>query len=146
MNSEELSERVAYRIVAHRVSIPTWVVLYINVLISVLVANSVYLQDTLLFEHLSPFGGRVWSLLLMGASLVTLHGLLWNCSRTVSVGSIMGYMAWAMALISWIVIARGQGYYGIPLLTLPMVAFFMFVHLKHSIIQKWKDRVEKEEF
>ena len=144
MNKEGLSERVAYRIVRHRVSIPTWVVLYINILIASLVANTVYLKDNLMFQEFAPFGGHLWSILLLIASLMTLHGLLANYNKTVAVGSIMGYMAWTMAFISWVTLAGADRLYGIPLLALPMIAFFMFVHLKHSIINRWEKSIEEE--
>lgn len=136
--ASELANKVVRKIVTARVSVPTWIVLYINILISVVVANSVYMENVLTFEHLAPFGGRLWSVMLLLASLITLHGLLIGYHRTVAWGAILGYMSWVMALISWFVIGKAQGAYGIPAMTLPMIAFFVFVHLKHSIIQRWQ--------
>lgn len=140
--NENLSTRIALYIVSRRVSVPTWVVLYINILISVIVANSVYMQDSLIFTNLAPFGGKLWSLMLLGASLITLHGLLRGYHRTVAIGSMLGFMSWALGLISWIVISKGSAPWGVPLLTLPMLAFFTFVHLKHSIIERWRNEQE----
>lgn len=136
---DNLATALAYRIVHRRVSVPTWVVLYINIIISMAVANSVYVERTLAFEHFAPFGGRLWSIMLLIASLITLHGLLIDCHRTVAWGAILGYMSWVMALLSWIFIAGASGALGIPALAAPMIVFFVFVHLKHSIIKRWED-------
>ena len=136
---DNLATALAYRIVHRRVSVPTWVVLYINIIISMAVANSVYIEHTLAFDHLAPFGGRLWSIMLLAASLVTLHGLLIDYHRTVTWGAILGYMSWVMALLSWIFIAGLSGAWGVPALAIPMIIFFVFVHLKHSIIRRWED-------
>lgn len=144
VNEEDLSERVAYRIIRYRVSIPTWITLYLNLLMSAIVANTVYLEDSPMFDELTPFGGHLWSALLMLASLVTVHGLASNYNKTVAWGAALGYIAWSMILVSWMVMSSGDYYY-VPMVAIPMIGFFMFVHLKHSIIQRWEDSVEEEE-
>lgn len=95
-----------------------------------------------MFDELSPFGGHVWSILLLGSSMITVHGLAADYSRVVAFGSILGYLAWIMVLISWAALSGGS-YLVVPLVSIPMIAFFMFVHLKHSIIQKWEDQNEE---
>lgn len=138
--SERWANKVAYNLVFAKVSIPTWIVLYINILISILTINFVYVLGSSAFDNSLPFNGRVWPVVLLAASLSTLHGLLAGYHRTVSIGSFLGFMSWVMAFISWWVTAGAYGSPAIPLLAVPMIIFFMFVHLKHSYI----DRLEKE--
>lgn len=144
MNKEGLSERVAYRIVSYRVSAPVWIVLYLNILICAMSANASYLEGTLTLGDFVPFGGRFWTLLLLVASLVSVHGLLSKCPRTVSAGSIAGYLAWFMGLISWMFVYQGAENYLVPLLAIPMILFFMFIHLKYSIVARWEANFEEE--
>lgn len=140
--ASDFATKVARWIVAREVSVPTWIVIYINVLISMLVVDSVYLKSTVVFDHLAPFEGRMWPFLLLASSLVTLHGLLTGCPRTTSWGALFGFMSWVMALLSWFAISGATGSLAIPLLSLPMAVFFTFVHLKHSYLQKLEEESE----
>lgn len=140
----KLAEAVAYKIVSHRVNIPTWVVLYINILISTMVGYSAYWQESIVVYIAGPFSGRLWTLMLLGASLITLHGLLVNRIKSVTLGAGLGYIAWVLALIPWLTPDGNLGEWIVPLIAFPMLFFFGFVHLKYSIIRKWEESLEEE--
>lgn len=139
MNDDALATRIARIIVTARVSVPTWIMLYVNVLIAMIVANSTYFEGVSEVGSSAPLDSYIWPPLLVFSSLVTLHGLLMAYHRTVSWGAMFGFMSWVMALISGIATAEMPQTLVTVLVSIPMMIFYTFVHLKHSYIERLRE-------
>lgn len=138
MRRRAIATDIAIKIGTFRIGLPTFVLLYLNMMISALILVTTLRSERDPYIDYVAGGGNIWPTLLLFVSVITLHGLLARSTHITTVGSFGGFLLWTVDLVFWAM----QGDLLFDPLTafgaIPMMLFFAFVHIKYSLLQRYE--------
>lgn len=125
--------RWALRITNNRVNVPTAVVLYFNLMLSLFWFTKVvggFGDDYDFPFFLLPFTASITAAAAsVGGYISMAKGVKW----LTSVSAVLGYLAWVLISLAWTFDVDRASNFTVPLFVVPMIIFFMHMHLRRVV-------------
>lgn len=127
------STRIICKIISSKVGIPSYLVLYLNALVSLLILSTPWLfSPGAVPPAFTPWGQTLWPSLLLIACIAAVHGLLTKNPHVVALGAFAGFLLWFLDFFSYLLSALFLADTLSLLFSVPMMLYFAYIYLRHS--------------